>query len=399
MTNNQSDKRRWYILGLGSAINAVAFAMSLACMPVLFEEISVQLHLDVVQIGVVWGFGSVAAIFSIPAAGFLADKFGARRFLAFGCVLAAILGALRGFSNSYATLTITSLLFGMVSEALPVVVIKNTTLWFYGKGLGVAQGIITTMVAAGMLLGAMISATVLSPWLGGWQHVMFFFAAITLILGILWAFTAPEPPVTQVEKAPPFLKSIRHVLGNRNVWLIAVAMLFFAGSNKGVMGYLPLYLRNSGWSTAGASGALSLLNAAGMVAAVPFALLSDRIGKRKAVVIPGVILTAIGLSLLSAFTGPGAWGLIVVAGISRDVIWAMSSTMVVETQNIGPAYAGTAVGVVQSFSRIGYVFAPPAGNSLVAFKAGSPFLFWAALSVAAMIIFLFIKERRPARSL
>jgi NNP family nitrate/nitrite transporter-like MFS transporter len=400
--NVSSDTQRWYVVGLGSAINGVAFAMSWACMPVLFEEISRKLHLDVVQIGVVWGFGSIAAIFSIFAAGFLADRFGARRVLAVACILAAVFGALRGLSNSYATLTITSLLFGMVSEAMPVIVIKNVTLWSYGKGLGTAQGIITAVVAGGMLLSTMISATLLSPWLGGWQYVTYFYAAITLVVGILWAFTAPAPPAApamQTEKHPPFLQSARRVLGHGNVWLIAIAMMLFAGSNKGVFGYLPLYLSNSGWSTAGADGALSLLNAAGMAAAVPFALLSDKIGNRKKVVVPGVILTIIGLSLLSAFTGPEAWGLIIVAGLSRDVIWAMSTTMVVETEGIGPAYAGMAVGIVQSFSRIGYAFAPPAGNSLASvFQSGSPFLFWAALALASLAIFLFIRERRSDRS-
>ena len=373
--------------------------MSTACMPVLFEEISKQLHLDIVQIGIVWGFGSVAAIFSIPAAGFLADRFGAKRVLALGCVLAAVFGALRGLSGSYATLTITSLLFGMAAEALPVVVVKNVTQWFYGKGLGAAQGIITAMVAAGMLFGAMVSATVLSPWLGGWQHVTYFYGAITLILGIVWIFTAPEPPAAPAANPPPFLKSARHVLSKSNIWLIGIAIMLFAGSNKGVLGYLPLYLTNSGWSTAGADSGVSVLNAAGMAAAVPFALLSDKIGNRKKIVIPGLILAMVGMVLLSEFTGPVAWGLIIVAGLSRDVIWAMSSTLVVETPDIGPAYAGMAVGIVQSLSRLGYVFAPPAGNSLVAFRPGAPFLFWAALALLSVIVFLFIRERKVSISL
>ena len=385
--------RRWYVVGLGSAIIAVAFAMSTACLPVLFSEIAGELDLNIVQVGVVWGFGSIAAIFSIPAAGFLADRFGARRVLTIACFLAGVFGALRGTSDSFVSLTVTSLLFGLVSEAVPVIVIKNTSLWFYGRGLGTAQGIITACVAGGMMVGSMLSATVLSPWLGGWQNVLFFYGAITFLLGVLWFLTVPESNRAEGSaRSPAPLAALKHVLRRGNVWLIAFAMMVFAGSNKGMLGYLPLYLRNSGWTAAGADGTLAALNAAGMIAAVPFALLSDRLGLRKSVLIPGVLVTAVGIGLLWRVTGPAVWPLAIMAGLCRDVIWAVAATMIVETEGIGPAYAGMAVGIVHSFTRIGYTFAPPAGNSLAPFQAGLPFVFWAGLSLLALAAFLFVRE-------
>jgi NNP family nitrate/nitrite transporter-like MFS transporter len=398
LNNNPPSGRRGYLLGLGAAINAVAFAMSTACMPVLFSEISKELGLDIVQIGMVWGFGSVAAIFSILLSGFLADRFGAKKVLTIGCLLAGIFGALRGFSDDFVSLTVTSLLFGLVSEALPVIVIKNTSLWFYGKGLGTAQGIITACVGGGMLVGSMISATVLSPWLGGWRNVLFFWGALSFLLGVLWFLSSPEPRKSEPANRSLFsLDALKYVLRRRNVWLIALAMMVFAGSNKGVMGYLPLYLRNAGWADAGADGALAVLNAAGMLAAIPFTLLSDRLGMRKKLVITGILFSSFGIGMLAVFTNPAVWPAVVLAGLFRDVIWAMSSTMIVETEGIGPAYAGTAVGIVHSFTRIGYTLAPPAGNSLVYFHSGFPFLFWAVLSLVALAGFSFVRETRTPK--
>jgi NNP family nitrate/nitrite transporter-like MFS transporter len=393
LTTSIQARRRWYFLGLGTAIIATGFGLSTACMPVLFSEIADKLGLNVVQIGVVWGFGSMAAIFSIPTAGFLADRFGPRRVLAVICLLAGIFGAVRGISDSFATLTITSLLFGMVSEALPVVVIKNTSLWFYGRGLGTAQGIITTGVAGGLMVGSMLSATVLSPWLGGWQSVTFFYGAITFFLGVLWFLTVPEPARSgSPPKAPAPLTAMKHVLRRGNIWLIGMAMMVFAGSNKGTLGYLPLYLRNSGWTPAGADGTLAVLNGAGMIAAVPFTLLSDRLGLRKSVLIPGLITTTLGITLLWQITGPAVWLLAVMAGLFRDVIWAVAATMTVETEGIGPEYAGISVGLVHSVTRIGYAFAPPVGNSLASPQAGLPFVFWGGLSLIALMVFLFVRE-------
>jgi NNP family nitrate/nitrite transporter-like MFS transporter len=388
-------RQRWYVVGLGATINMIVFAMATAAMPVLFSEIADELGLSIVQIGTVWGVSSVAGIFSIPAAGFLADRFGAKRILTIFCFMASVFGALRGVSNSFTSLAITSLLFGLASEAVPVIVVKNASLWFHEKGLGTAQGIITACVGGGMMLGAMLSATVLSPLLGGWQQVMFFYGAISVLVGIIWFLTVPEPVPAEAigsTRAHAPWQALSHVVRNRGVWLIAIAMMGFAGCNKGTMGYLPVYLRNSGWTAAQADGALAALNAAGTVAAIPLTLLSDRLGLRKTVLLPGLLITAVSVGLFATVTGPTDWLLAVLAGVFRDMIWAVAATMTVETGGIGAVYAGTAVGIVHSFTRIGYTFAPPAGNSFASIQSGLPFVFWAGLALVALMVFLFVKE-------
>jgi predicted MFS family arabinose efflux permease len=256
-----------------------------------------------------------------------------------------------------------------------------------------AQGVITACVAGGMMIGSMFSATVLSPWLGGWQRVMYFYGGFTFLLGVVWLLTAPDHARSQVatHSKSPFA-ALKHVLKRRNIWFVAIAMLAYAGGNKGVMGYLPLYLRNAGWTTAAADGAMAALNATGMIAAVPFTLFSDRLGLRKSVLIPGVILSGIGVFLLWRVTGAGVWPLAMLAGLFRDVIWAVAATMAVETEGIGPEYAGIAVGIVHSFTRLGYTFTPPLGNSLALIQPGLPFVFWAGLCLVALVAFLLVGE-------
>ena len=398
MNYNGSSGKRWYVVGLGAAINLVVFAMAMSAMPVLFSEIADELGLTIVQVGTVWGASSVAGIFSILVAGPLADRFGARRVLTVFCLMAGVFGASRGLSDSFVTLAITSLLFGLASEAVPVIVIKNTSMWFHDRGLGTAQGIVTTCVGGGMMLGSMISATVLSPLLGGWQYVMFLYGGISVLMGIAFFLTVPDPAhaePTDGVRAPR--QALAQVMRIKGVWLVAIAMMGFAGCNKGVIGYLPLYLRIIGWSAAAADGALAALNAAGTAAAIPLTLLSDKLGLRKALVLPGLIITIIGVGLLSTVTGPAVWILAILAGVSRDMIWAMASTVIVETDGIGPVYAGTAVGIVHAFTRMGYTFSPPAGNSLVLVNDGLPFVFWAGLSVMALVLYGFVKETGRGR--
>lgn len=396
MIETASPRGRWYAFSLGSAIIFFVFAVAFSAMPVLFSEIAAELDLSLVQVGTIWGAGSAAGIFSILAAGLLVDRFGVRRVLAVFCLMAGVFGALRGLSTNMSTLLVTSILFGMATEPLPVIVVKSISQRFHGHGLGTVYGILNASVGGGMMLGAALSATVLSPLLGGWHNVLYVYGGISVVLGIAWYLTVPDPPAspetTLPVQIPSFRRSLSRVTRSRNVWFIAIAMMGFAGSNKGVMGYLPLYLRNAGWTAAGADGALAALNAAGMAASIPFSLLSDRLGRRKTVLIPALVVSMTGILLLTWVLGPAVWLLAVLAGIFRDMIWAMAATMTVESDGIGPEYAGTAVGMVHAFTRLGYTFAPPAGNALEALSAGMPYAFWAGLGGLALLFFLFVPE-------
>ena len=92
-----------------------------------------------------------------------------------------------------------------------------------------------------------------------------------------------------------------------------------------------------------------------------------------------------------------AWVLAIMIGGVRDMIWAMAATMTVETRGVGLAYAGTAVGIVHTFTRIGYTIAPPIGNSLEEIQPGLAFIFWSGLALVAVLSFLLVKETGQGR--
>jgi len=233
-----------------------------------------------------------------------------------------------------------------------------------------------------MMLGAMFSDTVMSPLLGGWENVLFFYGGLATLMGFLWVFTRPEPvqsKATYAADVASFQENLFRVLRINSMWLLGIAQLCYTGCLLGVMGYLPMYLRGIGWTSASADGTLAACNAAGMIGAIPLSLLAGRLGIRKGMLLMTLVTTFVCVSLLSVIDNAWVWLLMILIGLVRDVYFAVVVTMIMEMKGIGSAYAGSATGMVWSFGSMGYFIAPPLGNSLASIAPGMPFIFWAGL--------------------
>lgn len=57
MEKNRESTYGWFIITLGAVTNMIAVGIPLMCMPVFCNEISEELGLNLVQIGVAWGMG------------------------------------------------------------------------------------------------------------------------------------------------------------------------------------------------------------------------------------------------------------------------------------------------------------------------------------------------------
>ena len=127
------------------------------------------------------------------AGGAIGDRFGTRRTLAIGCLALGVTGALRGFSSDFATLASTVLLSGLVGTVVPMTLHKACGVWFSGRRLGLANGVVSAGMALGFMSGSMISATLLSPRLGDWRRVLFFYGGVAIVMSIPWTLTRDAP--------------------------------------------------------------------------------------------------------------------------------------------------------------------------------------------------------------
>ncbi len=189
-----------------------------------------------------------------------------------------------------------------------------------------------------------------------------------------------------------FREAIGHVMRLRNVWILCIATAGVSGCVNGMMGFLPLYLRDLGWEPAIADSTLASFHAASMLFAIPIALFSDRVGSRRGVLMAAALLIGTGTGLLGFAGGVLISVAVLIAGIARDGFMAITMTAIIEVKGIGARFAGSATGLNMSVMGIASVFAPPVGNWLAKFGSGLPFLFWASLVFLGFVAYLFMRQ-------
>ena len=337
--------------------------------------------------------GALLGIVTSLLGGVIGDKFGPKRVLVISTLLAGLLGAARGLANGFAVMTILMILLGAV---LPIVLINGIKVlgqWFPPRQLGLANGVQSMSMALGFMIGSLLSATTFSPLLGGWRNVLIVYGLIGAAFSIPWVFSRASAIQPAAGDTLSVRESLRHVAGLENVRLLALGLLGVGGAVQGMLGYLPLYLRGEGWPPLQADGALFAFHTISMIFVLPVSLWSDRLRSRKPLLLFANLMIAAGLALLSFVSGGMVWVAVLLSGSMRDAFMAIFTTMTIESEHVGPLYAGTAVGFAFALGSIGNLIAPPVGNSLATLWPGAPFAFWSMLAVLGFGCLAMGKER------
>ena len=389
--------KSWILLILIGSTATLVVAMPTMAMPVLLPEIADDLGLNLVQVGVVWGIGSLAGLVTGVGVGMIGDRFGPRRLLIISCLILGITGALRGLANNYAMLAFTNLLNGFLVSVIPLTLHNGCGKWFSGNRLGIANGFVSAGMATGFMTGSLISATYLSPWLGGWRHVMVFYGVISVIMAIPWVFlrsiTDDREKEGNAKPSSSARSSFLEILRVRDVWLLGLVLLGVSGCIQGILGYLPTYLREIGWTPFRADAALSSFHAISLAAVFPITYLSDRLGSRKRILAAASLLILLGATLLGFVQGGWISLAVLITGVVRDGFMALMITMVTESSGVSSRNAGAAIGLSLTLGRAGEWLAPTIGNSLANWNLGLPFLFWALMALVGFGILFLLEDR------
>ncbi len=253
-------------------------------------------------------------LMQIPA-GILVDTLGPRRILTVGGVVAGVGAILFGYADTLTAAAVGRGLVGLGVSVTLVAMLKLNTVWFSERHFGTITGFVLFIGNLSAVLATVPLVEVLQYL--SWRSVFVIVGFISLTIALLtWIFVRDHPSKLGISglhtlegEAGSWYQGLLKVLNNRANWPCFWVAFGFAGSFFAFAGLWAVpYLQNvQGMSRAMATQHTSLLLVGFALGALGIGALSDRMGRRRPVLIGSGLLYALcWLPLVGGLPLPGA---------------------------------------------------------------------------------------------
>ena len=352
----QGSTYKWWILTMVCLANFFVIGLSWMSIPVMFVEMITKNGWPLPALLFAWGLIPLAVVFLNLPAGIMGDKFGIQWVAGLGMIAAGITGAARGMSTSVDMFQVSMFLYGASFPFAFILMPKALGMYFPLQDLGKANGYAQGAYGAGAALALMLSGTVISPALGGWQNTCYLWGVVSIILGILWLVTVKDKPAEAAAAAGPPVSVIATLLGllkNPMIQMLCLIYFLFLGGWVGASGAYPaLAVKGRGLSATAANNVVAVALWLYVVGAFIIPGISDRMGLRRPVYCIGLLISGIGMFLTFLFPAPQVWIWACMWGITAGTI-PIIFAMPFEMKEVGPALGGTAMALIFVAGNLG----------------------------------------------
>jgi len=324
--------------------------------------------------------GSLAAAYyyiytamQIPS-GVLADTLGARTTVTIGALVAGVGSILFGVAGDFDTAVIGRLLVGLGVSVVFVGLMKSNAVWYadreYGRisGLTLLLGNLGSILAAGPLALLLLSVS--------WRQAFVGAGVFSLLLAVanwLWVRNSPRdagfPSIHQQQglATPPernrhWLLDLRDVLGRRAVWpgfWVNLGMTGTLFAFAGLWG-VPLMRDLHGLERAAASLYTTLTLGGFALGAFKAGWLSDRIGRRKPVILGSALASVIAWLALILLPWGAGWSGLLLYGLLGLSAGGFVVTYAAAKELLPPGVSGMGIALVNTGLFLGAALMQPA---------------------------------------
>ncbi len=362
----------WMVWGLGGLLYLIGFFHRVA-PAVITHELSLDFQLDATALGSLSALYFYSYVLMQIPTGILADRWGARKLLTSGALVAAAGGLLFALSDSLWWAGLGRFLVGGSVAVAYVCLLKVSTRWLPYNRYSLASAIALFLG----IIGA-VSAGTPMRWLVdafGWRWVMAVIAGTTLVVAILigW-FTRDDPTQKGYKSYSPLVTiqqdtfdfslftALKEVLAYRNIRLLCIIPGGIAGSLltfSGLWG-VPFLTSNYGLSAAQAASFCSIQLVAWSIGGLVIGWFCDRYGQLRRIYLTCCLVLLISWSLLILIPALPLSMLTALMIITGFFSGAIIVTFVFTRNSVPSGLAGTASGVVNMGVMIGPMLLQPA---------------------------------------
>jgi cyanate permease len=400
-TMNSEPPRPGRTLALASMLNAAGGGLGWSLFPALLPEIAPQLGLTHRTAGLAWGAAALGIALASPLGGALADRKGPRRVAGVAMLVGAVACAARALAVGPWSLALVMLLFGahigFVAPSIPKALAAEIPPAGLGRANGTALLAYTLTTALVMLIGRALIA----PAFGGWRGASLFAAAAMAIAGAIWlALARGRSPAPSPSSAAASQHAGPALLRSPGLLSVGAMQFLLFGGYLTLLGLLPRALAENGVAPTRVGAVVASWLVAAAAANIGGPLLSDRLARRKPLLVGGALVAGAGLLAFALLGDRFAIGALVIAALGGGSIAPLLLTLPFELEEVGPARAGAAVGLVLLLGQAGGFLLPIATGAVAdAHGLGGAMLLLALLHLAigAAALPLHERGRAPAK--
>lgn len=230
----------WTIWGLGSLVYLAAFFQRVA-PAVMTDQLMAEFALGGAALGNLSAFYFYAYVAMQIPTGLLADRWGPRKLMASGMVVAALGGLLFALAPGFELAAAGRLLVGASVGVGFVSMLKLSSHWIAPNRYAMVSGLLLMMGLVGAVFAGVPLRLAVDAF--GWRSVMAGFAVLTALLAVaLWLFLRDDPAERgyashfhggERKVGPehaPILASLAEVFAYRNIWLMMLVPVGFSGA-------------------------------------------------------------------------------------------------------------------------------------------------------------------------
>jgi SHS family lactate transporter-like MFS transporter len=304
---------------LGWTLDAFDFFLVVVAMPRIAHDFSVGIPAVAGTIGITLAFRPVGAFLF----GLLADRYGRRLPLIIDLVFYSVIEVLSGLAPNYTTFLVLRALFGIGMGAEWGVGASLTMEKVPPRLRGLLSGFLQEGYAVGYLLAAVCSYLIFPRW--GWRP-MFFIGGLPALLALFVRFRVKESVVWEKTRHANWSGLLRGIASEWRVFLYLVALMTMMNlASHGTQDMYPTFLSEQrGFSSREKDLIVMVYNVGAIIGGITFGFLSDRLGRRRSMVVALLLavcvvplwaygsttpLLILGAFLLQ-FLVQGAWGII-----------------------------------------------------------------------------------------
>lgn len=381
-------------------------------MPMLTSDMGMT-KLQIANIIAVYSFVYMAGQF---INGFLSDRFGSKRIVTYGLLMAVASNLLMGFAWGAWTFTGLMIINGYGQSTGWSGLVKMMSDWFKQEIRGIVMSWWTTCYVVGGFL-AVIFATwwgtnhvVLSQYT--WHRIFWAPALLLAMLAFVFIRLARDKNGNKTVVSPRQEKtkafswnliqgSVKDTVSSTAVWVTAFMYFGVKFIRYTFLFWLPLYLTQAfGYTNEVAGYTSSVFEAAGFIGVILSGYMSDKLYKSRRFPVGALFLIALTAILFvqPLFAHLGYWGNVAAVGLVGLFTYGPDALMSgAAAQDLGKENAGTAAGIINGVGSVGQIISPYA-VAIVTENFGWHALFQVFVIVAAISALLLITQWNHGRT-